>query len=223
MSVTLTLTEQEPAVRTATLILRPRESYSEEKITTVVEGNLSNKGLEVEEEENSLDDWALVPYEPDERGRSVAELALTTISTPFVYTYYGACYFIDLFCYENLSFVVDLCTAKGVMGTVHSTVGACLGTFFGIRCAELISRRLIRKTVAVGCAYLGKSDLVRKFITAGANVIVAPSVEATIIILGGALGGEIAVIMGNVCYILAKKHKDVIAEWLSMRRAISES
>lgn len=218
----MTLTEREPVVRTATRFLTPRASFSDEKIISVVEGSFENTGVKVEDEEISLDDWALVPHEP-RQGWNVTNLALSAISAPFVYTYYGAYYVMDLLSYENLHFVVDLFTAKGVTGTIQSTVGTCLGTFWGIRCAELISRRLINKTVTLGCAYFGKSDLVRKFMTAGANVIVAPSVEATVIILGGVLGGEIAIVLGNVCIILAKKHKELIAEWLAIGRAVEES
>jgi len=218
MTVTLTTTEYEPPVRTRVITLRPRTAL-DDLVKSEADGSFTNETVV---QEGSLEERAVVSYSPYDDW-SVTDLALSTITTPFRYTYYSAAYLYSLMDSEKLSYFVSLFTARGVMGTINSTVGTCMGTFWGITCAELVSQKLISKTIAVGCAYLGKGPMIKKFITAGAYVIVGPGVETVIVMSGAIAGGMLLVLIGNCVYELSKEqHRELVNEWESVTDAVEE-
>jgi len=201
--------------------LRPRLVIKND-LRPIADAALSTCQQIVQKDEESITGKEIVPYTPPESW-TITGLALSTLSAPFVYTYYGVSSIAGLFDTTQVSYVVDLFTPKGMLGRVTSTLGICMGTFWGIQCAELVSRSLISKTIEVGCAYLGKSALVKKFITAGSYVIVGPTVETVVVITGAITGEFLYVMIGNVMYQLARHtYRELVSQWEGLGKKIED-
>lgn len=234
MSSTITITESHEAYRTLVKQLHlpydpkpPRTS--EEKVASTADEVFPT--LSSKENEADLSEKAVVPYFPKDQSPSdwhfsgIALEALGYAVSPITYTYSGISYLLSFFESENLYYVVDLFTSKGIRGTINSTVGTVVGTVWGIQSAHLISQNVINETVAYGCAVLGKSALVKKFISAGAVVIIGPTVETLTVIGGSLVGGMMFVLIGNCVYKLMWEdpiHRRIMEKWMAESQTIVE-
>ncbi len=231
MSVTITTTESQKLYKELVLRLnvpyeKKLERISDEDITTEAEGIISS--ISSESSETVLSGKEIVPYKPISSEWSVYNVAADTLGyvvSPITYTYSGISYLWNLMATENLYYVIDLCTVKGIRGTIYSTMGTVMGTVWGIHSAQFLSQHVINKTVAYGCVVMGKSALANKFLSAGAVVIVGPFVQAGAVVGGGLVGGIVWVLIGNVIYQLVYDnpiHRKIIDMWTTESRAIVE-
>ncbi len=133
-------------------------------------------------------------------------------------------------CYDlvgcGFELVSDLSTPRGSTGRILSTAGYFLGFYISLQSSELLCGWLIAKTMERMCDYNSASFFSKKFVMAGAPILLSVPLQV-LFVNGCATAGSYAlVIVGNsVCKLMSDnpEEKKLIEEWRKAGTAIEES